>query len=63
MRRVLAVTALLLCQSVLAGDIGFGTIKGIKVYDFSGNKLTKKYLSDDATMKTVTSCECVEHYA
>ena len=45
-----------LCSRGMAADIGHGTIKAIKVYDFSNSKMTKIYLNDDATRKTEASC-------
>jgi len=44
------------CSKGVAADIGFGTIKGVKVYDFSNSKVTKIYLNDDATRKSEVSC-------
>ena len=35
-----------LCSKGMAADIGHGTIKGVKVYDFSNSKVTKIYLND-----------------
>ncbi len=48
-----------LCSKGMAADIGHGTIKGVKVYDFSNSKVTKIYLNDDATRKTEASCNGV----
>ena len=47
------------CSRGVAADIGHGTIKGVKVYDFSNSKVTRIYLNDNATHKTETSCEGV----
>jgi hypothetical protein len=35
----------------MSADIGHGTIKGIKVYDFSNSKVTRIYLNDDRHVK------------
>ncbi len=60
MKKYLLSTLLLfISQTVYAGDIGFGSIKGIKVYDFDTSKVTKIYLSDSATNKDITTCEGV----
>lgn len=48
-------------KSGIAADIGFGTIKGIKVYDFSNSKVTKLYLSDDSIRKVEAQCNGVGH--
>jgi phage FluMu gp28-like protein len=42
-----------------ASDIGLGTVKGIKIYDMSADKLTKIHLSDDATHKALSGCNGV----
>lgn len=39
----------LFAASSLADDIAFGTVKGIKVYDQSGSKVTRIVFSGDAT--------------
>ncbi len=41
---------------VLAGDIGFGKVDAIKLYDFSNSKIIKIYLSSDS-VRTNTKCE------
>lgn len=38
------------------GDIGLGTIKGIKVYNNTSLKYTKIYLNDNASHKTLQLC-------
>jgi hypothetical protein len=48
-----------LCQQAFAGDIGHGTIKGVKVYDFSNSKVTKIYFNDDVTRKIEVDCNGV----
>ena len=47
---------LLFASSAIAGNIGFGTIKGVKVYDYSSSKVIKIYFSDDATLKENAAC-------
>jgi hypothetical protein len=42
-----------------AADIGFGTVKGIKVFDFSNRKVTKIYFSEDAIRRTESQCNGV----
>lgn len=52
-------TVLLLASTncyAAGGDIGLGTIKGIKVYNNVPAKYTKIYLSEDASNKTLQSC-------
>jgi len=41
----------------MAADIGYGTIKGIKVYDFSNSKVTRIYLNDNASRQIEESCK------
>lgn len=41
------------------GDIAFGTLKGIKVYDYSSYKVTKLYFGSDATHLDESSCQGV----
>ena len=43
------ILCLLLSLNAYAGDVVFGTIKGIKLYDFSGDKSIKVYFNADAT--------------
>ena len=45
--------------SIGATDIAFGTIKGIKFYDYEGQKKTNIHFSDDATRKLVEGCDGV----
>jgi len=49
----------LFCLSAkgMAADIGYGTIKGIKVYDFSNSKVTRIYLNDNASRQIEESCK------
>jgi hypothetical protein len=49
---------LLTCVSpmVFAGEIGFGKVDAIKVYDFSNSKIIKIYLSSDS-VRTNIKCE------
>ena len=42
--------------NIYAEDIAYGTIKGIKVYDFPNSKVTKIYFNSDATSQ-VEDCE------
>ena len=49
----------LLSTSTFAADIAFGTLKGIKVYDYANSKVTKLYFSDTATSKDVEGCNGV----
>lgn len=58
MKKCLLFTGLLLLSQIAhADDIGFGTIKGIKVYDFTNSKVTKIYLSANATNKDNIACD------
>ena len=47
----------LFSTSIFAGDIAFGTLKAIKVYDYPSSKVKKLYFSDDATFKLVEECD------
>ena len=49
----------LACSQVNAGDIAHGTIKGIKVYDFSNDKTTKIYFDSNATHQDEAACQGV----
>jgi hypothetical protein len=58
--------AMSLCLSaifspVFAGDIAFGTIKGIKVYDFPNSKVTKIFFNADASHQTESNCAGIAH--
>lgn len=39
--------------------IALGTLKGIKVYDYSSSKVTKFYFSDESTSRDVSGCNGV----
>ncbi|WP_325892430.1 hypothetical protein [Grimontia sp. NTOU-MAR1] len=41
--------SLVFSMSLFAGDVAFGTLKGIKLYDFSNNKSIRIYFNADAT--------------
>jgi hypothetical protein len=43
--------------TLFAKDIAYGTIKGIKIYDFPDSKLTKIYFNSDAIYQNEPSCE------
>ncbi|WP_299494163.1 hypothetical protein [uncultured Shewanella sp.] len=51
--------SLLFTLPVVAGDIAFGTLKGIKVYDQSTKKVTELHFSDDAGLQKVEGCNGV----
>jgi hypothetical protein len=53
------VLLLLIAAPVSAADIGFGTIKGIKVYDYSAYKVIRIHFSDDATHRDEAACQGV----
>ena len=55
-RGLIVLLTMLSCANVNASDIGLGTVKGIKVYDFGPDKSTKIFLSDDATHKVLENC-------
>ena len=62
MRTLLILFGLLLMSLASADtNIAFGTLKGIKVYDFPapGSKVTKLYFADDATLKGIPECNGV----
>mgnify|MGYP000952876907 CR=1 FL=1 len=44
---------------MLAGNIAYGTLKAIKVYDFSNVKITKLYFHSNATHQDEASCNGV----
>lgn len=48
LRLVVIVWCALCVSAAQAEDIAFGTIKGIKVYDFPDSKVTKIYFNSDA---------------
>jgi len=54
---VVLVSLLTLPVLGIAADIGHGTIKGVKVYDFSNSKVTRVYLDDNATHKIEANCQ------
>ncbi|WP_298773431.1 hypothetical protein [uncultured Shewanella sp.] len=43
----------------VAGDIAFGTLKGIKVYDQSAKKATELHFADDASSQFIEACNGV----
>lgn len=45
--------------NVQAADIAYGTLTGVKLYDFSNSKLIKVYFAADATHKDEVSCNGV----
>lgn len=49
MNRVAAVLLLLVSVGSYAGDIGFGTVEGVKIYDFSSDDSIRVYLSSTST--------------
>lgn len=49
----------LLSTSIFAAEIAFGTLKGIKVYDYTSTKKTDLYFSDNATSQNVEGCNGV----
>ena len=56
---VISVLLLLVCSQGNAGDIGLGTLKGVKVYDFPDDKVTRIYFNNDATHQDEASCQGV----
>ncbi|MEP0176634.1 MAG: hypothetical protein ABJH28_09260 [Paraglaciecola sp.] len=56
MFKILSILFILFSFNVFSNNIAFGTLKGIKVYDYSSEKITKIYFSSDATNKDVPSC-------
>lgn len=48
---------LFLSSAAHSGDIAYGTIKGIKVYDFPNDKVTKIFFNSDATHQKEASCQ------
>ena len=46
----------LITPSVLAGEIGFGNVDAIKVYDLGSSKVIKIYLSPDS-VRTNSKCK------
>jgi hypothetical protein len=57
--KYLMIVVFLLSTPVFAADIAFGTLVGIKVYDYPASKVTNLYFADDATHKTVEGCNGV----
>lgn len=55
-RLVVVFLVLFFSVSAQASNIAFGTLKGIKVYDYSGSKVTKLIFSDNATSQNVPGC-------
>ena len=57
----LSIMALLIlsCTIANAGDIAHGTLKGVKVYNFSNSKVTKIYFDSDATHQAEQACQGV----
>ena len=49
MKTLMCVLSLVLSMSSQAGEVAFGTVKGIKLYDFSGDKSIRVYFHSDAT--------------
>ena len=56
---ILASFLLLSCSSSFAGDIAYGTIKAIKVYNTTSQKVTKIYFNDDSTHLDEASCNAI----
>lgn len=48
-----------LSWSAFAENIAFGTLEGIKVYDYANSKVTRLYFSDSATYQNVPDCNGV----
>jgi hypothetical protein len=49
MNKVAAVLLLFISLGSYAGDIGFGTVEGIKIYDFSNDESIRVFLSSTST--------------
>ncbi len=49
MNRVSAILLLFISLGSYAGDIGFGTVEGVKVYDFSSDDSIRVYLNSAST--------------
>ncbi|MEC4726878.1 hypothetical protein HWQ46_15100 [Shewanella sp. D64] len=45
--------------TIQAADIAYGTLTGVKLYDFSNSKLIKVHFAADATHKDEVSCNGV----
>ncbi|MFA0813625.1 hypothetical protein [Microbulbifer epialgicus] len=53
---VLFVTLQSFCAFASAGDIAYGTIDAVKVYDFEGQTVTKIIFSSDSSAQFEPSC-------
>lgn len=51
--------SLLLTFPAVAGDIAFGALKGIKVYDQTAKKVTELHFVDDASSQSIEACNGV----
>ena len=58
MKTVIAILCLI-SSSAFAGDIAFGKLKGIKIYDYANSKVTNLHFDDSATSKSVEGCNGV----
>lgn len=53
---LLLVALIMACLNVQAANIGFGLVKGVKVYDMDGDKSVVIYLDDGAERKEIAGC-------
>ncbi len=56
---IMGVSMVTISSAAFSGDIGLGTLKGVKVYDFPDDKVTRIYFNSDATHQDETSCQGV----
>jgi len=49
MNRVIAIFLLFISLGSYAGDIGFGAVEGVKIYDFSNDESIRVFLSSTST--------------
>lgn len=49
MKKIIFISSLIFSFNLFASDIAFGTINGIKLYDFSNNESIKVYFNAGAS--------------